>query len=247
MLRPDTDRLWAFLKDQPMLGGFILVGGTALSLHLGHRISEDLDFMIKAKKLPRLRIEALKRQCAEAGFEFLSIDSAEALEEFEDTGMDYADYQQDYLVGGSVKLTLVAPDPEVENLLQMGLAIGPRVATIHEIFQLKCIACAIRTKSRDWLDMYVMLKDSHVQPIDIFHAFEAAGVPSKIDIAAMRMTAGTPGISDEGYESLMVCPPSLDEIRAFFKQAFGEMRTDVATLRARNAIPTELPAADTPC
>jgi predicted nucleotidyltransferase component of viral defense system len=25
--------------------GFVLVGGTALTMHLGHRVSEDLDFM----------------------------------------------------------------------------------------------------------------------------------------------------------------------------------------------------------
>lgn len=58
MLRPDTERLWHFLLHQTTLGGFVLVGGAALSMHLDHRISEDLDFMIPASKLPRRASES---------------------------------------------------------------------------------------------------------------------------------------------------------------------------------------------
>lgn len=238
-MRPDTERLWSLLKTQPELKGFTLVGGTALALHLGHRVSEDLDFMIKANKLPRRRIEALKRECAEAGFEFLSVDSVGALAEFEDTGMDYADYQQDYMVGGTVKLTLVAPDPEVARLLREGTESGPRIAGIDEIFQLKCIACANRTKSRDWLDVYMMLKAGYFQPSNIYLAFELAGVPSKLDIAMMRMTTGVPGITDEGYVSLLDNPPSLDEMRSYFKQVFNEMQIEVTAMKARALAQTQ--------
>ncbi len=82
------------------------------------------------------------------GFNFVPNDSSEGLAEFEDTGMDCHDYQQDYMVGGCVKLTLLcagAPD-------------RPRVASLEEIFRLKCMACANRSKTRDWLDMQVMLQ-----------------------------------------------------------------------------------------
>jgi len=34
MLRPETEKLWAHLKDQKALRGFVLAGGTALSMHL---------------------------------------------------------------------------------------------------------------------------------------------------------------------------------------------------------------------
>ena len=65
MLRPDTQALWDLLRQEPALGGFVLIGGTALSLHLGHRVSEDLDFAFDGPKLPRLRIEALSSERAE--------------------------------------------------------------------------------------------------------------------------------------------------------------------------------------
>lgn len=40
---PETFLLLKELMDEPFLNGFILVGGTALSLQIGHRISVDLD------------------------------------------------------------------------------------------------------------------------------------------------------------------------------------------------------------
>jgi hypothetical protein len=232
MLRPDTERLWQFLKGQSTLSDFVLVGGTALSMHLDHRISEDLDFMIPAAKLPRGAIEGLKRVSHASGFNFVPNDSPDGLAEFEDTGMDYHDYQQDYVVGGRVKLTLVAPDPEVRVLLRAGAPSGPRVASLEEIFRLKCIACANRSKMRDWLDMYVMLQRGLFQALDIYRTFELAGVPSKFDIAMGRMCSGKVSLLDEGYESLLPEPPSVADMQAYFKGVRDDIEAEVARLKA---------------
>ncbi len=43
MLKPETEKTWHFLQGQPALSGFILLGGSALTMHLHHRKSEDLD------------------------------------------------------------------------------------------------------------------------------------------------------------------------------------------------------------
>lgn len=232
MLRPDTQALWDHLEMNPLLGGFVLVGGTALAMHLRHRVSEDLDFMIATNKLPRERIEVLKRDCADAGFVFRSNDPAAGLLEFEDTGMDYGDYQQDYVVADSVKLTFVAPDSEVRVLLGAGMVKAPRVASIEEIFRLKCIACANRTKSRDWLDMYILLQRGYFQPIDIYRTFELAGVVSKFDIAMMRMTVGEVPSTDEGFDALIQNPPSIDMMQEFFRDVFSEVQSAVAAIKS---------------
>jgi hypothetical protein len=232
MLRPDTARLWSFLERQSALGGFVLVGGTALSMHLDHRLSEDLDFMIPAAKLPRAAIDGLKRFSHASGFGFVPNDRAEGVAEFEDSGMDYHDYQQDYVVGGTVKLTLVAPDREVRVLLRAGVPQGPRVASLEEIFRLKCIACANRSKTRDWLDMYVLLQRDLFQPLDIYRTFELAGVPSKFDIAMGRLCSGKVGLLDEGYDSLLAEPPSLIEMSDFFKGVRDEIEVEVARLKS---------------
>ncbi len=241
MLRPDTERLWHFLQGQSGLGCFVLVGGTALSMHLDHRISEDLDFMIPAPRLPRHAIEGLKRMSHASGFKFVPNDSPQGLAEFEDTGMDYLDYQQDYVVGGTVKVTLVAPDPEVKVLLRAGAPDKPRVASLEEIFRLKCIACANRSKTRDWLDMYVMLKRGLFQPLDIYRTFELAGVPSKFDIAMGRMCSGKVSLLDEGYESLLPEPPSVADMQAYFQRLRDDVETEVARLKGLQTASTPQP------
>ena len=54
-LRPDTAGVWAALEGHPLLKGFILIGGTALTLRIGHRVSEDLGFAYTApRSLPDL-------------------------------------------------------------------------------------------------------------------------------------------------------------------------------------------------
>ena len=232
MLRPDTDRLWQYLQVNRALRGFVLVGGTALSIHLHHRISEDLDFMIPQARLPRGQIEGLRRMASEAGFHFVPNDSIEGLREFEDTGMDYRDYMQDYIVSGTVKLTLVAPDPEVSALLLPGLDDGPRLATLHEIFKLKCIACANRTKSRDWLDIYVLLTGNYFKPADFYAAFEEAGVPMKFDIAMHRMCKDSIPESDEGYDTLLPAPPTIAQMQKYFVQLKAQIEEDVALKKA---------------
>ncbi|MBC7435206.1 MAG: nucleotidyl transferase AbiEii/AbiGii toxin family protein [Bdellovibrionales bacterium] len=232
MLRPDTQKLWDYLREQSALANFVLVGGTALSMHLEHRLSEDLDFMVPSARLPHTSINLLKRRAAAAGHRFVANDSPAGLLEFEDTGLDFLDYQQDYVVGGSVKVSLVAPDHEVLVLLRAGDPARPRVASLEEIFRLKCIVCANRSKTRDWLDMYVMLQRGLFQPLDIYRTFELAGVPSKYDIAMQRLCSGEPSVYDEGYESLLKAPPSVAAMRDFFVGARDKVEEEVARLKA---------------
>ncbi len=228
MLRPDTQTLWTHLQSEPALKGFVLVGGTALSMHLHHRLSEDLDFMFLEKKLPKGQIDALKRRALQAGFEFIANDSPAGVEEFFDAGLDFNDYQQDYVVNGTVKVTFVAPEPENAKQLEPVESPGPRVASLAEIFRLKCIVAADRSKSRDWFDLYLLLKKKHFKPIDVMRAFERSGAPRKYDIAMMRLCSGKPGLNDEGYESLVKNPPTLEAMQQFFIKTRDVIEQEVA-------------------
>lgn len=57
-LPEETGKLWNFLRHHPALQGFVLIGGTALALQIGHRLSEDLDFAYNAVRLPHMRVDA---------------------------------------------------------------------------------------------------------------------------------------------------------------------------------------------
>ena len=62
-----TQNNCARLKNDYRLAGFTLVGGTALALQIGHRISEDLDFNIFGQKLPIGRIDSILDELASEG------------------------------------------------------------------------------------------------------------------------------------------------------------------------------------
>lgn len=235
MLRPDTQALWDILKAEKALGGFVLIGGTALSMHLGHRISEDLDFAFDGPKLPRTRIDALRRRLDAQGWHFTPNDPITALQDFEDTGLDLHDYQQNHIVGERVKLTLVAPEHEVRVQLRAAAPDHPRVASLEEIFRLKCIASANRSKTRDWLDLYLLLRGGYFQPIDLRAPFETAGVIQKFDIAMQRLCSGRPEAGDEGYDSLLDKPPSIQEMRDYFTSIRDPIEQEVARRAALGA------------
>lgn len=233
MLRPDTQALWDALKQCPAMRGFVLVGGTALTLHLGHRISEDLDFMWSDKRLPEGRIAGLHRWLDEKDITLTANDSAAALEEFNESGLSLLDYQQNYVAAGTVKLTLVAPDREVRVFLPYEPNAALRVASVEEIFRLKCLACADRSKSRDWLDLYLMLSQGLFAPIEVLRTFQTAGVTAKFDIAMFRLCQASVQAEDEGYESLLDRPPTLSEMREFFVALRDQIEVEAASERLR--------------
>lgn len=72
-----TQKNFARLKSDPRLAGFTLVGGSALALQIGHRISEDLDFNIFGKKLPIRAIDGLLDELAAGGSTIESLITSE--------------------------------------------------------------------------------------------------------------------------------------------------------------------------
>lgn len=236
MLRPDTEKLWKHLERSKALRGFVLAGGTALSLHLQHRLSEDLDFMFIGQKLPLVQIQALKKSCHQAGFSFVVNDSPSDIREWEDSGLELADYQHNYIVGGTVKVSLWAPDQDVLRLMASGLATGVRVATLRELFDTKCLVCADRSKTRDWFDLFTMLQRGLFEPMDIYGAFVKAGVLSKFDIARSRMTYGKPSLDDEGYASLLENPPGAAEMQDYFSGVFSKIEVEVSRLALKTTL-----------
>ena len=67
MLPPETKRVWDFLREQPALAGFLLIGGTALALWIAHRLSEDLESAYPETRLPGPRLDGLRRVANQAG------------------------------------------------------------------------------------------------------------------------------------------------------------------------------------
>jgi predicted nucleotidyltransferase component of viral defense system len=135
-----------------------LVGGTALSLQLGHRISVDIDLFTDAQ--------------------YGSIDF-DAIEVFLRNKFDYAD-TSDYPTIGmgkpffigknkmeSIKLDLFYCDPFVYPALQMD---GVRMADIRDLIAMKLQVIANGGRKKDFWDLHELLDEYSIESMIALHA-----------------------------------------------------------------------------
>ncbi len=176
-LTPPADRFWERLQQEPALTGFILIGGSALALHFGHRTSEDLDFIFRGTEeplpiqLPRAALKTVVSRLESAGASVLANDSPAGWLEFERQGMDLHDYQQSYVVDG-VNLSFFVPDAPLAKLMRPGVVGGPRLAEEDELFQSKALVSASRSKTRDWFDLYYLMTERGHTMEEFMQTFE---------------------------------------------------------------------------
>ena len=138
---------------------YILCGGTALAIQLGHRKSEDLDFMMWRKsknEKPEVDWPAIERELKEKIGE---------PEHFNMLGFE----QVEFVVKG-VKFSFYVSDnycPVSEPLAYLG---NIRLADIYSILAMKIEVMLRRTKMRDYYDIFAILKEGY----DISNGMEAA-------------------------------------------------------------------------
>jgi len=231
-LPAETRQLWLALMHEPLLRGFVLIGGTALTLRIGHRLSEDLDFAFLGTKLPRQRLTMLRQVLLAKGVRLEEILDVTAQESFLDAGLELADFQQNYLAHlpeGSVKLSFVCFDRHITTLLAGNEASMLRVATLDEAFKTKALTCADRSKTRDWFDLYVLMNQHGFDGEDLYRAFVEASRENVFDIAGVRLRSGKPSLTDEGYVNLLPDPPSLETMRDFFVATLDRLEVDLST------------------
>jgi hypothetical protein len=237
MLPAETERVWTFLAKQPALAGFVLIGGSALALRLRHRISEDLDLAFPGPRLPRARLDALLRLAHEAGFDFQRNDDEAALQQFAGGGLELHDYQQDFLVNQVVKVSFFTLDaPQIKVLSELSGAV-PRVASLVELFKTKCLVSATRSKTRDWLDLYMLLRQHGFSLRDYAATFCEGGIESQCDLGLSRLCSGMPQRDDEGYAHLLADAPTVKEMQDFFVEERKRWEIETATETARRRRP----------
>lgn len=126
---------------------FVLAGGTALSIQIDHRQSEDLDFMLwkSHHKESALPIGELKRDLPSVG----------TVERFEILGFDHV-----LFVVNGVKLSFYsAPRERPDGMKEVPLVNNIRLADIRSIGAMKLEVMSRRQKFRDYYDIYSILKE----------------------------------------------------------------------------------------
>lgn len=138
---------------------FRLVGGTALSYHINHRISEDLDFCL-TQELPLDDIQKFIEFCIEK-FDMSNIDYIEPSqaikEDFLLAGDNVEYYLQTWIVNG-IKIQFFdgGGNTGTKEFLSTDIytTIGNiKISSLDTIFKMKSLMFYKRTKSRDLYDM----------------------------------------------------------------------------------------------
>lgn len=235
-MKPATEALAKRISVAPLLDQFLLVGGTALSIYLEHRLSEDLDFATPNISLPKKEIFALLERFAAEGSTIEDIMPLAARHDAINDGYDIEDYQQDWLVDG-VKLTFFTL--EKENGREMlasdqGTAWHRklRLASLDTLFITKSLVLADRHTIRDNFDMNVLLALGHYSYEDLILAYTTYRPGTSLEIPKKRLLSTDYPLTDPGFSGLVDASEVeiISKIHGYFTDLISNYESSVANL-----------------
>lgn len=200
-LLPNTEVLLLKMIDNcNFLKNYVLVGGSALTMHICHRKSEDLDFFTYDDSFDKAEI-----------FEYIKkFDSKEILNQ--------TDEQVDLLLDG-VKITFF----NARWLFLKPMKISSfNLASLEAIAAMKINVLFLRAKYRDYYDIYFLVKKSMtLREVFKYSSDVLEGINFKLFSVALLYTDD---IEDDniGYlEPIEVL--TKDEIRNFFEVSLNKL------------------------
>jgi predicted nucleotidyltransferase component of viral defense system len=237
-LPPQTRTLFERLKGEYLLENMLLVGGSALALQIGHRLSEDLDFASLEPKLPTARLDALMAALEGEGRQVSLLTPQSQIESFRiNTGKKLLDYARDYVIEGA-KLTFFdrgssAPPNQLAWLAQspkLSDGKGFAVLGLAGLFAMKVLVLADRARSRDLFDLMVLIRDHGFTIDEAFRLACTLAPIEKRDIERHKavMTGAIPlDTEDEGFDSIGLII-GIEDIYAFFGTEVDRYERNVA-------------------
>ena len=145
------------LMSVDVFADFRLVGGTALSLHRGHRMSVDIDLFTDAdyNTINFDRIEAFLRQ------HYPYVDTY---------NYNVIGFGKSYFVGNSkddaVKLDLFYTDPFIDEIVEVD---NIRLASIEEIIAMKLDVILRTGRKKDFWDIHELREDYTIKDMFALH------------------------------------------------------------------------------
>lgn len=213
-LAPHTSELFERISLLECIKPFVLVGGTALSLQLNLRQSEDLDFM-RWKQSPKdkldVGISTIKHELETIGH----IDA-----------MDIGDFNFVEFVVEGVKLSFyAAPRKQITSMQVIRYLNNLQLADIKSIGAMKMEAMLRRSKFRDYYDIYSILKQGVDFNEMIELALEHSGYLLKRKNLLAMLTNGERFRKDKAFLSLNpVYDVSAYDIQEYIKAKLLEMK-----------------------
>lgn len=158
-LRQETIPVFEAVSQMEVVKGLYLCGGTAQSLQMRHRKSEDLDFELLGlrKERPMLDFSAISNEVSSV---------------FPNCRKEFLSKNQfQIFVNGNVKLSFFRPENSVPELGKGFVYNNIVTPSLQELLGMKLFTIAVRSAFRDYYDIYALLKDGY----DLAKGVEYAG------------------------------------------------------------------------
>ena len=158
-LKQETIPVFEAVSQMEVIKGLYLCGGTAQSLQMRHRKSEDLDFELLGlrKERPMLDFSAISNEISSV---------------FPDCRKEFLSKNQlQIFVNGNVKLSFFRPENSVPELGKGFVFNNIVTPSLQELLGMKLFTIAVRSAFRDYYDIYVLLKEGY----DLAKGVEYAG------------------------------------------------------------------------
>jgi predicted nucleotidyltransferase component of viral defense system len=147
-LSPDTEQVFNSIKGFEIFNEYILIGGTALSIQINHRLSEDLDFCkwqddpkMRNKEIPWPEIERILNLAGPVKTDIIDL------------------YQVNFFLN-NVKISFYSN--ALANSIDIRTSVAfekIRVADIKSLGTMKLEVMSRRNLFRDYYDVYSILKE----------------------------------------------------------------------------------------
>lgn len=225
-----TRRAFEVLAQEPLMKGFVLIGGTALSIQIGHRLSEDLDFWLPATSLSKERVDSILSNVSKHGFLCEMATPAWKISQARINGIDLLAQSRDHIIGG-VKVTFFARDDvPYRHFANMGTIKSKTkfsIASEDTLFNMKSWLISQRVRSRDLYDLMILMQRGKTIQ-DILNAGTQADPSYQREYAKEVLVGNVPLDSDdEGFESVGI-QVTLADMHEFFLAAVNEYEVSLA-------------------
>lgn len=148
-LKLETIPVFETVSEMDTIKGLYLCGGTAQSIQMMHRKSEDLDFELLGTRKERPQLD------------FSAISNA--------VSSIYPDCRKEFLgrnqlqifVNGNVKLSFFRPENAVPELGKGFVYNNIVTPTLQELLGMKLFTISVRSAFRDLYDIYALLKEGY--------------------------------------------------------------------------------------
>lgn len=202
-LLPDTFRALKLVSKIGAVQKSYLAGGTALALHLGHRISVDLDFFTQEEFNEEVLIQNLKK-----------------LPEFKAEGTAWK------TVWGSINDTKFSlffyQYPLIKNTI---VAEGVQILSKEDIAAMKIHALEDRGTKRDFVDLYFLAKEFSLEQMLKFYDYKYGVLKEHLYIILRSLNYFTD--AEEDKMPRMIRKVSWEEVKNFFTVQGKKLTTEL--------------------